>query len=86
LYLLIYINDYISLSAECQVKPFIPQLSQGDFPACKLKHEKMIYSDITSIKNKKNGVCDRAGSLNNFVRKIFGLILSRFKYGKSYLI
>ena len=37
LYLLIYINDYISLSAECQVKPFIPQLSQGDFLAFKLK-------------------------------------------------
>jgi len=51
-----------------------------------IKHEKMIYSDITSIKNKKNGVCDRAGSLNNFVRKIFGLILNRFKLWKSYLI
>jgi len=55
-----------------------------DLPS--IKHEKMKYSDITSIKNKKNGVYDRAGSLNNFVRKIFGLILNRFKLWKSYLI
>ena len=51
-----------------------------------IKHEKMIYSDITSIKNKKNGVCDRAGSLNNFVRKIFSLILNRLKHRKSHFV